>query len=99
MVHWISPRPVLFLHGADDTVTPTEQSIRMWELAEQPKDLVLITGTDYFPLGDGNQRTKDTLTGWLDCRFPLQAPVQRPATPGGVRAEPARPPAPPHCPK
>ena len=75
VVHWISPRPVLFLHGADDTVTPTEQSIRLWELAEQPKDLVLITGTDHFPLAEGNQRTKDILTGWLQRYLPVQAPA------------------------
>jgi uncharacterized protein len=70
IIHWISPRPVLFLHGADDTVTPTEQSIRMWELAGQPKDLVLITGTDHFPLAGDNRRTKDIVKGWLDKHFP-----------------------------
>src|SRR3546814_12256704 len=43
VIHWISPRPVLFIHGADDTVTPTEQSISMWELAGQHKDLILVT--------------------------------------------------------
>jgi pimeloyl-ACP methyl ester carboxylesterase len=72
MIHWISPRPILFLHGADDTVTPTEQSIRMWELAGQPKDLVLITGTDHFPLAGNNQRTKDLVKGWLDRYFPVR---------------------------
>jgi alpha/beta superfamily hydrolase len=72
VIHWISPRPVLFLHGADDTVTPTEQSIRMWELAGQPKDLVLITGTDHFPLAGNNRRTKDIVKGWLDKHFPLR---------------------------
>ena len=71
VVHWISPRPVLFLHGADDTVTPTEQSIRMWERAGQPKDLVLITGTDHFPLAGNNKRTRDILKGWLDVHFPV----------------------------
>ena len=70
IIHWISPRPVLFLHGADDTVTPTEQSIRMWELAGQPKDLILITGTDHFPLAGDNRRTKDIVKGWLDKYFP-----------------------------
>lgn len=70
VVHWISPRPVLFLHGADDTVTPTEQSIRLWEKAGQPKDLVLITGTDHFPLAAGNKRTAGLLKGWLDVHFP-----------------------------
>ncbi|MEJ0070497.1 MAG: alpha/beta hydrolase [Pseudomonadota bacterium] len=66
VIHWISPRPILFLHGADDTVTPTEQSIRLWELAGQPKDLVLITGTDHFPLAGNAKRTKDIVKGWLD---------------------------------
>ena len=72
VIHWVSPRPILFLHGADDTVTPTEQSIRMWELAGQPKDLVLITGTDHFPLAGNNKRTKDIVKGWLDKHFPLR---------------------------
>ncbi len=71
VVHWISPRPVLFLHGADDTVTPTEQSLRLWECAGQPKDLLLITGTDHFPLSGNNQRTQDILKGWLDRYLPV----------------------------
>ncbi len=71
VIHWVSPRPILFLHGADDTVTPTEQSIRMWELAGQPKDLVLITGTDHFPLAGEDGRTKDLIKGWLDRYFPV----------------------------
>lgn len=72
VVHWVSPRPILFLHGADDTVTPTEQSLRLWELAGQPKDLVLITGTDHFPLASNSERTKDILKGWLDRYLPIE---------------------------
>jgi hypothetical protein len=71
VIHWLSPRPALFLHGADDTVTPTEQSIRLWERAGQPKDLVLITGTDHFPLAGNNPRTQSILKGWLDTHFPV----------------------------
>ena len=73
VIHWVSPRPILFLHGADDTVTPTEQSIRMWELAGQPKDLVLITGTDHFPLAGKAERTRAIVKGWLDRHFPARA--------------------------
>jgi hypothetical protein len=74
VVHALSPRPVLFLHGADDTVTPTEQSIRLWEKAGQPKDLALITGTDHFPLGGtGRARTEAILKGWLDRYLPVGA--------------------------
>lgn len=69
VIHWLSPRPVLFLHGADDTVTPTEQSIRLWELAGQPKDLILVTGTDHFPLAGDNPRVVSMLKGWLDLHF------------------------------
>lgn len=72
VIHWVSPRPILFIHGADDTVTPTEQSIRMWELAGQPKDLVLITGTDHFPLAGGGHRTRSIIKGWLDQYFPAE---------------------------
>ncbi len=73
VVHQISPRPVLFLHGSDDTVTPTEQSLRLWEKAEQPKELVLITGTDHFPLANNNPRTRAILKGWLDRFLPVAA--------------------------
>jgi alpha-beta hydrolase superfamily lysophospholipase len=64
---------VLFLHGADDTVTPVEQSIRLWERAGQPKDLVLITGTDHFPIFGKDSRGRDILKGWLERYFPLAA--------------------------
>ncbi len=70
VIHYIAPRPILFLHAARDTVTPTEQSIRMWELAGHPKDLVLISGTDHFPLSGDDERTRGILKGWLDKNFP-----------------------------
>src|SRR5207253_545555 len=55
----IAPRPILFLPTANDTITPTEQSIRMFEKAGQPAELVLITGTSHFPLAQGSaSRTK-----------------------------------------
>ena len=72
VIHWVSPRPILFLHGADDTVTPTEQSIRLWERAGPPKDLFLITGTDHFPLAGAGSRTRDIVKGWLDQHFPVE---------------------------
>jgi pimeloyl-ACP methyl ester carboxylesterase len=71
VIHWVSPRPILFIHGADDTVTPTEQSIRMWELARQPKELALITGIDHFPLAEGGHRVRSLIKGWLDRYLPV----------------------------
>jgi uncharacterized protein len=67
----IAPRPILFLHTADDSVTPTEQSIRMFERARQPAELMLITGTSHFPLAATDApRTKMMIKGWLDKFFP-----------------------------
>ena len=67
----IAPRPILFLHTANDTITPTEQSIRMFEKAGQPAELMLVTGTSHFPLAQQDApRTKAIIKGWLDKFFP-----------------------------
>jgi hypothetical protein len=67
----ITPRPILFLHTANDTITPTEQSIRMFEKAGQPAELILITGTSHFPLAEKDApRTKAIIKGWFDKFFP-----------------------------
>jgi uncharacterized protein len=70
----IAPRPVLFFHTADDGITPTEQSIRMFEKAGQPAELMLVTGTSHFPLAaEDAPRTKMMIKGWLDKFFPPSA--------------------------
>ena len=67
----IAPRPALFFHTADDIITPTEQSIRLFEKAGQPAELMLITGTAHFPLApEDAPRTKVMIKGWLDKFFP-----------------------------
>lgn len=69
----IAPRPVLFFHTADDGVTPSEQSVRMFEKAGMPSELMLITGTSHFPLSEADApRTKLLLKGWLDKFFPAE---------------------------
>lgn len=69
----IAPRPVLFLHTADDQVTPTEQSIRMFELAGHPAELMLVHGTSHFPFADEDApRTRSLVSGWLERFFPLE---------------------------
>ena len=66
----IAPRPLMLLHTADDTITPTEQSIRLFEKAGQPTELFLITGVSHFPLaGDGSYARRITKR-WLDKFFP-----------------------------
>jgi uncharacterized protein len=67
----IAPRPLLLLHTADDSITPTEQSLRMFEKAGMPTELMLITGTSHFPLAPADApRTKRMIKGWLDKFFP-----------------------------
>lgn len=68
----IAPRPLLLFHTADDGITPTEQSVRLFQKAGQPAELMLITGTSHFPLSEQDApRTKMMIKGWLDKFFPV----------------------------
>lgn len=68
----IAPRPLMLLHTANDQVTPTEQSIRMFERAGMPTELYLITGESHFPLAGEGQPARTIIKSWLDRFFPLQ---------------------------
>ena len=70
----IAPRPLLLLHIADDTITPTEQSMRLFEKAGQPTELMLMTGVSHFPLAGDGAYARHLIKGWLDKFFPLTAP-------------------------
>ncbi len=69
----IAPRPLMLLHTADDQVTPTEQSLRLFEKAGMPTELHLITGESHFPLAGKGQPARDIIKGWLDRFFPVRA--------------------------
>lgn len=66
----IAPRPLLLLHSSVDTVTPTEQSLRMFNLAGQPKDLHLFNETNHFMFAATGGRVKTVLKEWLNMYFP-----------------------------
>lgn len=71
----IAPRPLLLFHTANDAVTPTEQSVRMFEKAGMPTELMLITGTSHFPLSrEDAPRTRVMIRSWLERFFP--SPLQ-----------------------
>lgn len=70
----IAPRPVLLLHSADDSVTPTEQSIEMFKRAGRPTELHLFAETDHFMFAESNKRVHQLLATWLDRYFPLMQP-------------------------
>ena len=67
----IAPRPLLLFHTANDIITPTSESIRMFEKAGQPTELLLVDTTAHFPLAPTDApRTKAMMKGWLDKFFP-----------------------------
>ena len=43
----ISPRPLLIIHGTDDMGIPLAGVKRLYELAGEPKDLVVVEGADH----------------------------------------------------
>ena len=69
----IAPRPLLLLHCSVDTVTPTEQSMRMFKLAGQPKDLHLFDETNHFMFADTAVQVRGVLKNWLERYFPATA--------------------------
>lgn len=66
----IAPRPLLLLHPAKDTVTPTEQSVDLFAHAGQPTDLHLIAGVDHFMFAESNTIVINLLRDWLTLHFP-----------------------------
>ena len=69
----IAPRPLLLLHSASDSVTPTEQSIEMFRRAGRPADLHLVADVDHFMFSEGNVLVLNLVRNWLDKHFPPRA--------------------------
>ena len=69
----IAPRPLLLLHSAHDHVTPTEQSVAMFERAGEPTELHLFADTDHFMFAEGNTRVRRVVQDWLAAYFPAAA--------------------------
>jgi pimeloyl-ACP methyl ester carboxylesterase len=65
----ISPSPLLLLHSAEDSVTPTEQSIELFRHAGQPTDLHLFAETDHFMFAEENERVRTVIFDWLAKYF------------------------------
>lgn len=68
----IAPRPLLLLHSAQDSVTPTEQSIEMFKHAGRPTDLHLLDDVDHYAFGEQNPRVRAIVGDWLATYFPAQ---------------------------
>ena len=72
VVGFIAPRPLLLMHPADDSVTPTIESIKLFQKAGQPTELFLLAGEDHFPLsGPSPTRVPHFIKTWVAKYFPL----------------------------
>jgi fermentation-respiration switch protein FrsA (DUF1100 family) len=62
----ISPMPLLIIHGTDDVGIPLAGVKRLYELAGDPKDLVIVEGADH-NLTDPRayEITMETAVQWL----------------------------------
>jgi uncharacterized protein len=65
----IAPRPLLLIPAANDSVTPTEQSIELFKRAGQPSELHLFSDADHFLFGENNSRVWSLLHEWLQKYF------------------------------
>jgi uncharacterized protein len=68
----IAPRPLLLIHAANDSVTPTEQSVELFKRAGQPAELHLFSEVDHFLFGEDNARVWGVMRDWLDRYFPAR---------------------------
>jgi uncharacterized protein len=69
----IAPRPLLLIHAANDSVTPTEQSVEMFKRAGEPTELHLFSGLDHFLFNEDSARVWNLLRDWLGRYFPARA--------------------------
>lgn len=65
----IAPRPLLLLHASTDSVTPTEQSIILFQKAGMPTDLHLVADVDHFMFAENNVMVTDIVRTWLKKRL------------------------------
>jgi dipeptidyl aminopeptidase/acylaminoacyl peptidase len=68
----IAPRPLLLIHAANDSVTPTEQSVELFKRAGQPAELHLFSDADHFLFAEDNARVWSIMRDWLAKYFPAR---------------------------
>ncbi len=60
----LAPRSLLLVHGADDTVLPASSSRYIYEIASEPKKLVLLEGTGHV-LDESADQVYSLVRQWL----------------------------------
>ena len=66
----LAPRPLLLLHAAIDSVTPTSESIEMFRMSKKPTELHLFDDVEHFMMGESDPRVESVITNWLAKYFP-----------------------------
>jgi fermentation-respiration switch protein FrsA (DUF1100 family) len=61
----ISPRPLLMIVAADDSMTPADDALAAYERALHPKKLVLVPGNHYAVYTDQFERTAAAARDWF----------------------------------
>ncbi len=57
--------PVLVAHGTDDRVIPVDQGRKLFELAKEPKELIIIPGGDHFLVRGPDDEYLDRLVEFI----------------------------------
>jgi alpha/beta superfamily hydrolase len=66
----ISPRPILLIHAANDSVTGAKGSLELYARAKPPTELHLMTDVDHFMFGEDDPRVDNLVHNWLKKYFP-----------------------------
>jgi pimeloyl-ACP methyl ester carboxylesterase len=70
MVGKIAPRPLLLIHPTNDSVTPSSESVELYNRAGSTTDLHLIADVDHFMFSEENVRVTHIISDWLERFFP-----------------------------
>ena len=72
-VSHISPRPILLIHGDQDRLVPVAESQSLFDHANEPKELAVLSGLDHFnwvmPQSPGFQRVTGMIVDFLGKHF------------------------------
>ncbi len=68
VVHKVSPRPILFVHGEKDDVAHIELAKQLYEKGGQPKKFVTLPGMDHIDLdtGEGLEKQIELSLQWFN---------------------------------
>lgn len=59
--------PLLFIHGLNDVLVPSKNSVELYEKANEPKELFLIEGAGHdLPIGDFKAIVQNKVVEFLD---------------------------------